>query len=84
MPVPQEDSAFVSTPVLAFLARFLPDKTTLSLEAWHVDEAAAAITLHVTSTQACVPCPLCHVRTARVHDLVIGLFINRYEFGLLI
>ena len=40
----------------------------LSLEAWHVDEAAAAITLHVTSTQACVPCPLCHVQTPRVHS----------------
>jgi transposase len=68
MPLPQEDSAFISTPVLAFLARFLPDKTTLSLEAWHVDDAAAEITLHVTSTQASVPCPLCHVQTARVHS----------------
>jgi hypothetical protein len=68
MPLPQEDSAFVSTPVLAFLARFLPDKTTLSLEAWHVDDAAAEITLHVTATQASVPCPLCHVQTARVHS----------------
>jgi transposase len=68
MPLPQEDSAFVSTPVLAFLTRFLPEKTTLSLEAWHVDDAAAELTLHVTSTQAWVPCPLCHVRTARVHS----------------
>jgi transposase len=66
--VHEEEPAFVSTPVLALLARFLPDRTTLALEAWHVDEAAAAITLHVTSTQACVPCPLCHVRTARVHS----------------
>jgi hypothetical protein len=38
----------------------LPDKTMLSLEAWHVDEAVAEIMLHVTSTQACAPCPLCH------------------------
>src|SRR6267142_291556 len=68
MPLPQEDSAFISTPVLAFLARFLPDKTTLSLEAWHVDDAAAEITLHVTAAQASVPCPLCHVQTARVHS----------------
>src|SRR5207247_320313 len=57
MPLPQEDSAFTSTPVLAFLARFLPDRTTLSLEAWHVDDAAAQITLHVTSTHARVPLP---------------------------
>jgi transposase len=40
----------------------------LALEAWHVDDAAAAITLHVTSTQAYVPCPLCHVQTPRVHS----------------
>src|SRR2546430_16496794 len=68
MPLPQEASPFISTPVLAFLARFLPDKTTLSLEAWHVDDAAAEITLHVPSPQASVPCPLCHVQTARVHS----------------
>jgi transposase len=40
----------------------------LSLEAWHVDDAAAAITLQVTSTQTQVPCPRCHVQTARVHS----------------
>src|SRR4029453_14326573 len=64
----EEEPAFVSTPVLALLARFLPDRTTLALEAWHVDDAAAEITLDVTSTQACVPCPLCHVLTPRVHS----------------
>ena len=64
----EEELAFVSNPVLALLARFLPDKTTLALEAWHVDDAAAEITLDVTSTQACVPCPLCHVQTTRVHS----------------
>ena len=64
----EEELAFVSTPVLALLARFLPDRITLSLQAWHVDEATAVITLHVTSTQACVPCPLCHVQTPRVHS----------------
>jgi transposase len=64
----EEEPAFVATPVLALLARFLPDRTMLSLEAWHVDEATAALTLHVTSTQACVPCPLCHVQTSRVHS----------------
>jgi transposase len=73
--------------VLAFLTRFLPDRTTLSLEAWHVNEAAAAITLHVTSTPACVPCPLCHVRTSRVHsrytrtlaDLPWGAYVVRVQ-----
>ncbi len=50
----EEALVFISNPVLALLARFLPDKTTLALEAWHVDNATAAITLHVTSTQACV------------------------------
>jgi len=64
----EEELAFVSNSVLALLARFLPDKTTLALEAWHVDDAAAEITLDVTSTQACVPCPLCHVQTTRVHS----------------
>ena len=68
MPLHTEDSAFVTTPVRTFLARFLPDKTTLSLEAWHIDDAAAQITLDVTSTHAGVPCPLCHVQTARVHS----------------
>ena len=58
----------ISTPVLARLARFLPDRTTLALQAWHVDDAAAAIPLHVTSTQTCVPCPLCHIQTVRVHS----------------
>ena len=55
----EEDPAFISTSVRALLARFLPD-TTLVLEAWHVDDATAQITLHVTSTSTCVPCPLCH------------------------
>ena len=64
----EEELAFAAHPVLALLARFLPDKTTLALEAWHVDEAAAELTLDVTSTQAWVPCPLCHVLTPRVHS----------------
>ena len=33
-----------------------------------MDDAATQLTLHVTSTQACVPCPLCHVPTPRVHS----------------
>ena len=64
----KEDFAFVTTPVLALLARFLPDRTTLSLEAWHVDDVAAQITLEVTATHARVPCPLCDVQTTRVHS----------------
>jgi transposase len=68
MPLHKEVSAFVATPVLTFLTRFLPDVTTLALEAWHVDDAATQLMLHVTSTQACVPCPLCHVPTPRVHS----------------
>jgi transposase len=40
----------------------------LALEAWHVDDAAAQITLHVTSTPTSVPCPFCHEQTARVHS----------------
>ena len=67
-PIQEEELAFIATPVLALLARFLPDRTMLSLEAWHIDDVTAALTLHVTSTQACVPCPLCHVRTSRVHS----------------
>jgi transposase len=83
----EEEPAFVATPVLALLAHFLPDRTTLSPEAWHIDDVAAAITLHVTSIQACVPCPLCHVRTSRVHsrytrtlaDLPWGAYVVRVQ-----
>jgi transposase len=64
----EEEPAFVSTPVLALLARFLPDGTTLALEAWHVDEAAAQIILDTISTHSHGSCPLCHVQTARVHS----------------
>ena len=67
-PLHEEELACVSHPGLALLTHFLPDKTTLALEAWHSDDIAAEITLDVTSTQACVPCPLCHVRTPRVHS----------------
>jgi len=62
------DFAFVSTPLLALLARFLPDPPTLALEAWHVDDLAAAITLQVTATAAQAPCPLCHTLATRVHS----------------
>jgi len=60
---------------------------TLSLEAWHVDEAAALITLDVTSTPTRVPCPLCGVQTTRVHsrytrtlaDLPWGVYAVRVQ-----
>ena len=83
----EEDPAFVSTPVLTFLSRFLPDTTTLALEAWHVDDTAAQMTLSVTATPACVPCPLCHVQTPRIHsryartlaDLPWGAYAGRLQ-----
>jgi transposase len=86
-PHAEEALAFVSTPILALLARFLPDRATLSLDAWHVDDTAAQITLHVTSTPSCVPCPCCHVRTTRVHsrytrtvaDLPWGAYAVRWQ-----
>ena len=68
MPLHKEASAFVTPPVLTFLPRFLPDVTTLALEAWHVDDAATQLTLHVPSTQAGVSCPGCHVQAPRVHS----------------
>jgi transposase len=33
-----------------------------------VDDAAAHLTLHVTSTSLSVPCPLCHAWTSRIHS----------------
>ena len=83
----EEEPAFVATLVHALLARFLPDRTMLSLEAWHIDDATAAITLHVTSTPACAPCPLCHVQTSRIHsrytrtlaDLPWGAYVVRVQ-----
>jgi len=66
--VHEEEPAFVSTPVLALLARFLPDRTALALAAWHVDDAAAQIILDTISTHSHGSCPLCHVQTTRVHS----------------
>jgi transposase len=48
--------------------RFLPETTALQLDSWHLDDAAARLILHVTSTQQVVPCPVCAVCTARVHS----------------
>ncbi|HEY5869270.1 MAG TPA: transposase family protein, partial [Candidatus Tectomicrobia bacterium] len=46
----------------------LPDATTLSLDAWYVDAAAAQITLRVRSTQTRVPCPLCATPARHIHS----------------
>jgi len=46
----------------------LPDATLLRLEAWHVDETAAQITLRVQSTQSSAPCPLCATLARRIHS----------------
>ena len=64
----KEAPAFVAPPVLALLARFFPERTTLALEAWPIDDAAAPITLDTISTHSQVSCPLCHVQTTRVHS----------------
>jgi transposase len=46
----------------------LPDGTLLRLQACHVDDAAAQITLRVRSTQTSVPCPLCAIPARRIHS----------------
>jgi hypothetical protein len=45
LPLHEETPAFVACHTLTILSRFLPDRTALALEAWHVDDAAAEITL---------------------------------------
>jgi transposase len=64
----QEESAFVITQTPDVLACLLPDATTLSLAACHVDTTAAQITLLVHSTQASAPCPLCTMPARRIHS----------------
>jgi transposase len=68
------DTAFVSTSLLTLVAHFLPDPTTLALEAWQLDPTAATLTLQVTATALQAPCPLCHRPATRVH--------SRYRRGL--
>ena len=65
---PEEETAFVSTPATTVLARLLPDATTLRLEAWHVNDTVAQITLRVCSTQLQVPCPVCAVPAQHIHS----------------
>jgi transposase len=51
-----------------FLSRFLPDPLPPHLDAWQLDHTATLLTLHVTSTQRGVTCPVCAVFTHRVHS----------------
>jgi transposase len=51
-----------------FLTRFLPDAIPLHLDSWQLDDTASLITLHVTSTQRDVPCPVCAVRARRLYS----------------
>ena len=46
----------------------LPDATVLRLDAWHVDDTTAQITLRVRSRQTSVPCPLCTTPARRIHS----------------
>ena len=64
----EEESAFIATPATTVLTRLLPDAATLRLQACHVDDAAAQITLRVRSTQTRVPCPLCAIPARRIHS----------------
>ena len=64
----KEEPAFVSTPATTILSRLLPDATLLRLEAWHVDDTTAQITLTVQSTQTSAPCPLCATPARRIHS----------------
>jgi transposase len=64
----QEEIAFVLPPILTFLAHFEPDRLTLSVQGWHLDETAAQLTLQVTTTRPHVCCPLCQTPTSRVHS----------------
>ena len=49
-------------------SRSLLETTALQLDSWHLDDTATLMTLHVTSTQPLVPCPVCAVCTHRVHS----------------
>src|SRR5262245_61957472 len=48
----------MTTPTLRFLSFLCPAAATLSLDAWHVDAAAAQPTLRGRPTHTRVPCPL--------------------------
>jgi transposase len=49
-------------------AHVLPNTTSLQLDAWHIDEGHAQITLLISSTQAAPRCPGCDVPARHVHS----------------
>jgi transposase len=49
-------------------AHVLPKTTPLQLDAWHIDEVHAQITLLISSTQAEARCPGCDVPARHVHS----------------
>jgi transposase len=53
---------------MTVFSRVLPETTSLQLNSWQLDDTATLITLHVTSTQKGMPCPVCAVFTPRVHS----------------
>jgi transposase len=63
----EEEPACLSTSAPAVLARVLPDATRLRLEACHVDDPTAQITLWGRSTPATGPGPLCTIPACRIH-----------------
>lgn len=54
--------------VTAFFSPFLPETTSLHLDSWQLDAPASLLTLHVTSTQTVVRCPVCAVPAERMHS----------------
>jgi transposase len=46
----------------------LPDAPLLRLDACHIDDTPAQITLRVRSMQTRVPCPLCTTPAQRIHS----------------
>jgi transposase len=53
---------------MELVSRLLPHGSPFHLESWHLDEATALLTLHVTSTQTLVHCPVCRFPTRRMHS----------------
>ena len=49
-------------------AHVLPNTTPLQLDAWHIDDVHAQITLLISSTQAEARCPGCDVPARHVHS----------------
>src|SRR5918992_2606038 len=48
-------------------AHVLPNTTSLHLDAWHLDDACARITLLISSIQAAPRCPACETPARSVH-----------------